>query len=87
MATGLPWVRTGPPGSGLGPDLAKIEQGHSTDPGFTVVAASAGIRGQVTHRPHGRGRSLIPAASRSTTSVMRAARRSGRRVVASIQRR
>jgi hypothetical protein len=36
--------------------------------------------------PHGRGRSLIPAASRSTTSAMRAARRSGRRVVESIQR-
>jgi acyl-CoA reductase-like NAD-dependent aldehyde dehydrogenase len=31
-----------------------------------------------------RGRSLTPAASRSTTSAMRAARRSGRRVVASI---
>jgi hypothetical protein len=34
--------------------------------------------------PDGRGRSLTPAASRSTTSAMRAARRSGRRVVASI---
>jgi 2-polyprenyl-3-methyl-5-hydroxy-6-metoxy-1,4-benzoquinol methylase len=37
--------------------------------------------------PYDRGRSLIPAASRPTTSAMRAARRSGRRVVASIQRR
>jgi hypothetical protein len=37
--------------------------------------------------PHGRGRSLTPAASRPTTSAMRAARRSGRRVVESIQRR
>ncbi len=34
-----------------------------------------------------RGRCLIPAASRSTTSAMRAARSPGRRVVASIQRR
>jgi hypothetical protein len=34
-----------------------------------------------------RGRSFTPAASSSTTSAMRAARRSGRRVVASIQRR
>jgi hypothetical protein len=34
-----------------------------------------------------RGRSLIPAASSSTTSAMRAARSSGRCVVASIQRR
>ena len=34
-----------------------------------------------------RDRCLIPAASRSTTSAMRAARRSGRRLVASIQRR
>jgi hypothetical protein len=36
---------------------------------------------------HDRGRSLIPAASSSTTSAMRAARTSGRRGVASIQRR
>ncbi len=36
---------------------------------------------------HDRGRCLIPAASRSTTSAMRAARRSGRRLVPSIQRR
>ncbi len=36
---------------------------------------------------YGRGRSLTPAASSSTTSEMRAARSSGRRVVASIQRR
>jgi hypothetical protein len=35
----------------------------------------------------GGGRCLIPAASNSTTSAMRAARRSGRRVVPSIQRR
>jgi hypothetical protein len=34
-----------------------------------------------------RGRSFTPAASNFTTSAMRAARRSGRRVVASIQRR
>jgi hypothetical protein len=34
-----------------------------------------------------RGRCLIPAASRSTTSAMRAARTSGRRLVPSIQRR
>jgi hypothetical protein len=36
---------------------------------------------------HGRGRSLIPAASRPVTSAMRAARTSGRRVVASMSRR
>ena len=33
---------------------------------------------------HDRGRSLIPSASRPATSAMRAARRSGRRVVASM---
>ncbi len=45
-------------------------------PGSPWVAAS--------WRGHGRGRSLTPAARRSTTSPMRAARRSGLRVVASM---
>lgn len=43
--------------------------------------------GIATGSRHRRGRSLTPAASSSTTSAMRAARTSGRRVVASIQRR
>jgi hypothetical protein len=63
-------------------------------PARTLIAAEAGVMGADPQRiaartcwSHDRGRSLIPAASRSTTSAMRAARRSGRRVVASIHRR
>ena len=81
---------------GGGDDIQKeLERGHLVErrgqrarraqgaawPGNATAARPPG------RLAHGRGRSLTPAASRSTTSAMRAARTSGRRVVASIQRR
>ena len=58
------------PGSGVG------GRGPLIDSARSIVVTGCCV--------HDRGRSLLPFASRSTTSAMRAARRSGRRVVASI---
>jgi hypothetical protein len=55
--------------------------------GTTVPLVASEIRHVKFLVTRVRGRCLIPAASKSTTSAMRAARSSGRRVVALIQRR
>ena len=76
--------------SGRPQNIASLEEGfdmtagndlNSTGRQLVDSAVSILVSGYCVH---GRGRSLIPFASRPTTSAMRAARRSGRRVVASM---
>ena len=76
-------------GDDIQKELDEVTSSHDVD---NELAALKAQLGQGTTPPPAlpageRGRSLTPAASRSTTSAMRAARTSGRRVVASIQRR
>ena len=63
------------PGTGLPVRAARASQ---------IAAPAAQLTCLISRCGHDRGRCLTPAASRSTTSAIRAARRSGLRVVASI---